>query len=290
MSLLPEQLTTLDATGRPLPPERWFKKVEPRAEGLARVEDDWDEIICANEEALADALRAAGMIAWDSTLRVVGRQLWNIDVMFVEVPIPPAGAPSDALGEPRRLILLEDKLIRNPEAKRQVLAQVVDYARWIQDEEMMAEHLASLPGLAVSPKWLRDRASSINVMLATGDMLLVIAGDDIDDDLLSLARRFASGGLSPVSRNELCLVSLAMYRRGEELLLVPHVVSAVERPRRELSVRVTVRTKDGAALPATVSAEMVPSDVPAKRSSLPVVPEVKAFLRQAKERRRPARC
>src|SRR5438128_7871891 len=57
--------------------------------------------------------------------RYLGSQISGIDVLFAEV---------DASGAFRRFVLVEDKLLRNPEAKRTVLAQILDYAHKVQYE------------------------------------------------------------------------------------------------------------------------------------------------------------
>jgi hypothetical protein len=284
MGLLPELLSSLDAAGLPVPSAR-FTRVHPTSPEARKLsEANWDDIICANLPSLADALRAASVIAEDSTLLLLGRQVDAVDLVFAEIPKSQDddGNPDpDNLSaiEPRRLVLLEDKLVRNPEAKRQVLAQLLDYSQ-------RAQHTWTTDTLCHNIKgpvgaWLRLHASRIDVMLAQGEMLLIIAGDDIDEDLLRLARRFAAGA-DPLSLSELCLVSLAVYRRGDERLLIPHVVSAVERHQRQLSIRVTVKGSNGAVLAATVEHDDEADVAAARRGAAPTPPAVEEFLARAK--------
>lgn len=279
MKFLPHALVAVDPSGRPLAPDKCFQRVGPlSSEARLRSEKDWDDIICANVDALSEALRVAEVIPADSTLRVLGQQIDCVDVLLAEVAMQ-EGASADGdddFGEPRRLVLLEDKLVRNPEAKRQVLAQVLDYAQRAQ-QEWTTEFLCSQPALASHAAWLNRYEKRLDVILGEGDLLLVIAGDDIDADLLRLAKRFASAN-DPLSLNEMCLVSLAQFRRGDEYLLVPHVVSAVERHQRQVTIRVRVQDATGAPLRALVERD-VESDLEDARSGAPPVnPAAEAFL------------
>src|SRR5882762_5803006 len=87
MGLLPSSLVALDPSGQALSLLRWFKRVDAKSlEARQRAEADWDNIICANAEALAEALRAANVLPPNSTLRVLGQQVENVDVLFAEVP------------------------------------------------------------------------------------------------------------------------------------------------------------------------------------------------------------
>lgn len=284
MTLLPDSLTVLTSAGEPASVEP-FRRVDPLSpEGRRLSEADWDRIICANVAALADALRAAGIIPETSTLRVLGQQVDAVDVLLAEVPV---GEDGDAGGEgtvsrvpPRRLVLLEDKLLRNPQAKREVLAQILDYAERAQSDWTVDALCRQVDPEVAS--WMRLHEARLKVMLAQREFLLVIAGDDIDADLLRLARRFATGG-DPLSLAELCLVSLTVYRRGDEHLLIPHVVSAVERHQRQLAIRVTVQGEDGRILPASIDRDPEAEADAARGGSIPRNRDVEAFLLKAKK-------
>jgi hypothetical protein len=156
------------------------------------------------------------MIAEDSTLMHLGA-LDNIDVVFAEV----ARSPQQEL---RRLVLLEDKLMKNPEAKRAVLTQILEYANTVQEKWRGANLREKLRAHA---EWVTANYDELRWSCERGDFLLVIAGDGIDERMEKLARRFA-GRQDPLNLMELALVSMAVYSLDDsEFLLVPHVVSAV---------------------------------------------------------------
>ena len=276
--MLPNLLVAVDERGRPLERSLPFERVDARSEEARKFsESDWDSILCANVDALADALRSAGLIRADSTLRVLGCQVDEVDILLAEVARNEGvDHEDDGKASPRRLVLLEDKLLRNPQAKREVLAQLLDYAQRAQ-REWTATNLASHEKLKDCADWIERHRSAIDLLLGEGDLLLVIAGDDIHDDLLRLTRRFASFA-NQVSLSELCLVSMPLYRRGDERLLVPHVVSAVERHQRRLAIRVTVKDAEGRPLPVRVATETEEDDVIVERSRSPRNADVETVL------------
>ncbi len=270
MDVLPTFIEILDAAARPFEPRRRLRRVEPGG----RSEAEWDRILTENIDLLADALREAEMIAEDSTLMFLGAQVDNIDLVFAEV--------RNDNRELRRLVLLEDKLLKNPEARRQVLAQILDYARVVQEQWASARLLELEDKLRGQAQWVRENAEALRQSCRHADFLLVIAGDGIDDGLAKLAPRFA-GRDDPLSLTELVLVSMAMYALGTEYLLVPHVVSAVQRSEREMTVRVLVHDAQGRAVPADVVRDVQDEAAQASRGRLPVREEVIEFLRKARE-------
>jgi hypothetical protein len=286
MGILPDIIVTTDGKGLPLAEDKWFRRVDAYSlDARSLSETNRDEIICANVAALTAALQAADVLPADSTFRVLGCQIDSVDVLLAEVPIRAGEDGMNQLDEPRRLVLLEDKLVRSPEAKRQVLAQILDYAQRAQTQ-WTTNFLCSDRKLSSHAAWLHRHASRIDVMLAEGDLLLIIAGDDIHDDLLRLARRFAAGH-DPLSRNELCLVSMAVYRREEERMLIPHVVSTVERHQRQFTIRVTVEDTDETVLRAKIKRDVEADLESARRGALPINADVEDFLERAKARLNP---
>lgn len=148
-----------------------------------------------------------------------------------------------------RLVLVECKLWRNPEARREVVAQLFEYATILagltySDLEAQLKKSRGLTGenpifaaaKAVHPD-LEEApfVDAVNQSLARGDFLLAIAGDGIRSDLHALRRLLASqGGL--LSR--LAFVEIRTFRDDAgRTLLVPAVPVQTELIRREVLVR-----------------------------------------------------
>lgn len=217
-----------------------------RATAPSWSEADWDRIIVANADLLAAALRNAGAIAENSELLSLGQQIDNIDVVFAEV------SPDREHRELRRLVLVEDKLLRNSEAKRTVLAQILEYSRVAQEDWPSANLVEKLGAKPSDRQWVEAHLADLKHLSRTGDFLLVIMGDGIDDRLAHLAKRFARHD-DPLTLAELALVSMPLYQLDDAYILIPHVVSAVQRSERELTIRVVVQDHVGRGLAADVS-------------------------------------
>ena len=274
MDVLSRYLVLLDDAGRRIPGNQQLERVS-----VPWDEATWDRVIVENHEPLADALRCARVIDTDSVLKYLGRQIDNIDVVFAVV-----GRETNDF---RRLVLLEDKLLRNPEAKRHVLAQILDYARtahedWPSSSVKLSDKFACLTVEPETLHWIIKHEDQIKAACRREDFLLVVAGDGIDERMERLARRFAQHD-DPLSLSELALVSFPIYRWNGQLLLVPYVVSAVQRSERELTVKVVVQQEDGTPLEAAVERVVDMPESPATRR-LVIKPEVAAFLQHVRDR------
>jgi len=149
--------------------------------------------------------------------------------------------PADILYVTRtgQIVLVETKLWRNSEARRTVVAQILDYAKelsgWSYEDlsREAAQASKSGPGhlleaaRAIHPDL--DEAAfvdGINRSLAVGDFVLVIAGDGIRSGaqaLVSFLERY--GHL----RFQLALIEVATYRGPDgSLLLQPRVLAKTE--------------------------------------------------------------
>jgi hypothetical protein len=238
MRTLPDKIVVLDGAHNVL---RSYTR-QP-AEKLEMNERDYDGLISKQVAVFGDMLRAANMIQSDSTLRLLGTQVEAIDVLFAEV------ATGDA-EDFRRLIIVENKLLKNPEARRQVLAQALEYASRIQHELTADDLMDALD--STHEQWARANRAEIDDSLRAGDVLVVICGDEIHPRLERLLDGISRRN-DLLSGYELCLVSLAIYRGGSEELFVPNVVGLVSRAERGPVIRVTVENTEGHALPATVT-------------------------------------
>jgi hypothetical protein len=148
-----------------------------------------------------------------------------------------------------RLVLIECKLWRNPEARREVVAQLFEYASLLSewtysDLEARLKQARGLAGenpiykavCATFPQC--DEAAfvdAVNRSLSRGDFLLAIAGDGIRSDLHALRRLMANqGGL--LSR--LAFPEIKVFKDvGGRTLLVPTVPIQTEVIKREVLVR-----------------------------------------------------
>jgi hypothetical protein len=75
MEVLPRRICVVDKLGRPVVPARHYERIDAGSDDAKDLsEADWDKIILQHVSVLADALREAGVIAEDSTLRPLGTQ------------------------------------------------------------------------------------------------------------------------------------------------------------------------------------------------------------------------
>jgi hypothetical protein len=210
-------------------------------------ESDLDALVINQRELLTDLLIENDFMEDTSTLRFIGRQLQNVDVLFAEV---------DDEGEPLRLVLVENKLLKNPESKRRVIGQIIEYAARFQ-HELRADDLARQ--FPEQKEWVKDHAELLDRQLERGDFLLVICGDAIHANVADVVTRLARrADRHPLSGMELCLVSMALYADATRRVLVPHLVGLVARAERQLQISVV--DEQGRPRPATAAFETAPRE------------------------------
>jgi len=149
-----------------------------------------------------------------------------------------------------RPAIVETKLSYNPEKRREVVAQILDYA--LSLEETLVEDLPALPDSELAPE-IADLEDS----LSTGNLLLVIAGDALDPRALRLSQALLAGHLT--SEWDLAMVDLNLYRstRGQDqLLIVPELRGVLIAETRQV-VRVQV---EGETPRARIQVERLPSE------------------------------
>jgi len=176
--------------------------------------------------------------------REVGTETGAIDNLFIS----PRGYP----------VLVETKLWRNPEAKREVVAQAIDYAsslsKWTYGRmnEATRAYLAKYENLELDlPDWVKQRhkrleggrvffEETVAKNLRLGRFLTLIVGDRIRPsvvEMLDYINRY------PHLATDVALVELHCYRwqEGQEwpLLVVPSIVARTEVVERSV-IQVTV--------------------------------------------------
>lgn len=206
-----------------------------------------------------------------------------------ELPLPHGGGSvfPDLLGVTRsgRLVIIECKLWRNPQARREVIAQITEYAallrRWSYTD--LAERLKARERWSgTNPLFDRAKAlwpdldearfvDAVTRSLATGDFHLLIVGDGIRSDLVAIVDHMAGtgAGLARLGLVEIQLWSDAAGR----IVVLPRAAVRTE----VLTHRVLI---SGDGLPVMIEPEPVASvdgDGPSERATA-TTPERSATL------------
>jgi len=144
-----------------------------------------------------------------------------------------------------RLVIVEAKLWRNPEARRKVVAQIIDYAaelgRW-SFTDLDREVSRRLGGAGVSLFSLvkarhpeiqeAEFVDSVSRSLREGRFLLLICGDGIREELTAIAEFLDRGTTLDMTFG---LVELAIYSTGDDRRLVlPRVLAKTLTIRRQV--------------------------------------------------------
>jgi hypothetical protein len=136
-----------------------------------------------------------------------------------------------------QIVIVETKLYRNPEARREVVAQILDYAKqlttWTFEDLVRVTAVASKQGPQFLMNRVRDHGvdeaafvDGINRSLKVGDFLLLIVGDGIRsgaESLVGFLERY--GNL----KFGLGLIEVAAYRLADRsVLLLPRILAKTE--------------------------------------------------------------
>lgn len=216
-------------------PTMAYRRVAAREVGLP--EAWFRDAIHADPELVIGPCREAGRVNMDEVWLPWGTEV-TVDAGPIDVLM---------LSSRGRVAIVETKLSYNPEKRRTVVAQVLDYAFAMQG--MSLDELPPLPGGALSPD-----PADIEECLAAGRFLLVIAGDAMDPRALRLSEGLLGRHLT--AEWDLAMVDLNLFRStsGEGgLLLVPELRGLVAAEVRQV-VRVMV---EGATPRARVEVEHV---------------------------------
>lgn len=175
------------------------------------------------------------------------------------------------------LTLVECKLWRNPEARRKVVAQVLDYARAItrwsysdlqRQVAVATRRQGNIPfevARSAAPNLTEHHfADAVSRTMRSGRFLLLIAGDGIREDVGALAELINRNAASGFAFG---LVEVALYQLGDGGLAVqPRVIARTQIIERHV---VVVRDTAGALMVAPLSANE--PEAPSLRKSAPQV-------------------
>jgi len=136
------------------------------------------------------------------------------------------------------IAIVECKLAENPEAKRKVIGQILEYAAYLwgmsyeelnnRIQRLRGESLSELVKERVAGDWDEEAfISGIKQTLANGSFILVIVVDEINDELKRIIRY-----INECSKSAFSLHALEMRRfRAEEVeILVPHLYGISVKP------------------------------------------------------------
>ncbi|ABC83045.1 hypothetical protein [Anaeromyxobacter dehalogenans] len=152
-----------------------------------------------------------------------------------EFPVDVGSIDILLVSESGRVAIVETKLSTNPEARRSVLAQLLDYAVHLGEVEV--EALPDVPeGVEASSEEIARRIHEER------DYLLVVAGDQLNPRAVKLGRTLLGDHM--LNEWELALVEVTVFERmsdagGPKHILVPHIKAAIEVERRQ-TVKVEV--------------------------------------------------
>jgi hypothetical protein len=189
--------------------------------------EDWlERAIAADPELVIAACREAELtdeawVCWGRQFSV--EPVGAIDVMLVS--------------ESGRVAIVETKLSYNPDARRSVIAQVLEYATHLPAIDFARlPHVPQTSGRpVVDPDVVQSRVQE-------GDYLLVVAGDRLDARAVKLGQALLGRHL--VRGWDLALVEVAVFKEevaqpDHQFLLVPHLRGAVIAEQRQV-VRVVI--------------------------------------------------
>ncbi len=219
MKPVSEQLFTFGQRERP---RVGYERCSAKELGL---DESWlRDAIFENPELVIGPCRAAGLTddewyPWQREFRV---EVGQIDVLL--------------LSSQGRLAVVETKLATNPELRRRVLAQALDYLAHLPDrfDDEVPEIPQDENGQPVAAQ--EDILESV----AQGDILVIIASDEVDHRVAKLSRSLLSEHL--IKQWDLALIDLALYRpvdSSASYVVVPHLRNLVQSEPRQV-VRVVV--------------------------------------------------
>lgn len=187
-------------------PESWFR-----------------DAIFRNPELILEPCREGGLIPADEKW-LPWKTEWNLDAGKVDVLL---------LSSRGRPAIIETKLSYNRERRREVVAQLLDYALAL--EETPLEDLPPLPDSPSAPN-----PDDVKDCLLAGKFLLVVAGDELDPRAVRLSEELLAGHLT--KEWDLAMVDLNVFHSAgsaEELLVVPELRGTIETTSRQF-IRVVV--------------------------------------------------
>lgn len=213
------------------------------------------DAIAANPELIIAPCREAAIVSSDERW-FCWKTEYGIDAGSIDVLL---------LSSYGRIGIIETKLSYNPQARREVVVQLLDYALALRDNENPFEALPPVPVLDGSPI---AETEDIKESLANGDFLLIIAGDALDPRAIRIGSALLAQHFT--SMWTLAMVDMNIFYRAsnEEYLLVPELRGMVEQETRQ-TMQVTVK---GESPKARIEVERFTKAMPSPASRQRTIP------------------
>lgn len=161
----------------------------------ANLKESWfRDAIFDNPEIVIDVCREAGLVDDGESWYAWARE-FNLDAGPVDVLL---------LSSRGRIGIVETKLSFNPERRREVVAQICDYALALQEKSY-----EELPEKPIINNTELPTENDIRESLSLGNFLLIIAGDQIDPRALRLGTAILAGHLT--SEWNLAMVDMNLF-------------------------------------------------------------------------------
>jgi hypothetical protein len=148
------------------------------------------------------------------------------------------------IGSNGEIILVETKLLRNPESTRQVVAQIIDYIKAFSAEsvdDLAAKVKPKATRLATRLETDINFSSLVSQNIRTGNFQVLIVGDYIHPNVLGMVKSIHS---APHLAFTIYLVDLNTYHLSEnEIIINPRIVSATKEIERSV-IRIDIEPGD----------------------------------------------
>jgi hypothetical protein len=194
----------------------------------ANLKESWfRDAIFDNPEIVIDVCREAGLVGVGESWYAWARE-FNLDAGPVDVLL---------LSSRGRIGVVETKLSFNPERRREVVAQICDYALALQEKAY-----EELPEKPIINNTELPTENDIRESLSLGNFLLIIAGDQIDPRALRLGTAILTGHLT--SAWDLAMVDMNLFvdttSQPPRYLMIPELRGQLVAETRQV-VRVIVQ-------------------------------------------------
>jgi hypothetical protein len=198
--------------------------IRKTAKEVALSESWYRDAIAGNPELVIAPCREAGIVSSDERW-FCWKTEFSIETGSIDVLL---------LSSYGRVGIVETKLSYNPQVRREVVAQLLDYALSLRD--CPYSFFPTVPIFNESPV---AAVEDIEESLASGNFLLIIAGDVLDPRAIRLGKEILSQHLT--SMWDLAMVDMNLFFRASngEYLLIPELRGIIQHETRQ-TIRVTV--------------------------------------------------